>query len=781
MQNTSIKEGYLIKKSLHLSQKRKRWIVLTNDKIYSFKNKNINAQNRQKSQNPTEIFDLNLYCNVSKYKSEGFCLFQNKNKKQRVFLTTSKEQIYIDEWIECIQIAIKIQKGITGSLVFQKKHYTRKQMQHIYDKTVDFKKAGKMLFGDNDEDKCRKRSKNRKHFAGQASVMGKYDLTLAYGITTTFYKTKKNYKQFQKTINKQFKSLKQHLVNGYDVIIPHPCKTDKYYQLFEHNIGTGIANLDTNYLRYIDNKIGELKQYASSIKYVDYYNYNYQPIERVGYAQKKYIDQCDVHIYEKKIERKHKRLTAPKVNKCLKLKRNEDRNNMKLEMMFQTCIKIIIVLLIGLLLFVIYYYKYNLIAVVIEIIQMLLTAGWNVCEYIQSIIYVMCNFVYMVAYNILQTLHYIYYYIYTCKYRICESIWWSVMMSTPFIGGIIFIDLKQSLWEWQENDKIWKPYKEKMCRKIETLNTNESYQFIENNNHQTYKITKLSHNSATQINISTYVIRNVKRNSNKLFKINFSTKYIVLIVFTIIVTLFDFIIICNYLNDLRLYLVLYTAAKYTLITFYHYIHLITENICYYVMNYTYSFMVLSVVFVILFCFIFKSTNNYNHVLIKLFHPDISTLFYKTVDKNKWKIIKIENVENNYLWNRFCNAKKKMDSRSNEKHLFHGTRGGQHTMNKIINEGFKSNFTKVAYYGEGSYLARDASYSIGYSHNINGVYKMFMCKVICGKSCLGKSSIKLHNWPVCDSLVDNMYNPSIYVIREDERIYPMCVIHFKKLC
>ena len=65
--------------------------------------------------------------------------------------------------------------------------------------------------------------------------------------------------------------------------------------------------------------------------------------------------------------------------------------------------------------------------------------------------------------------------------------------------------------------------------------------------------------------------------------------------------------------------------------------------------------------------------------------------------------------------------------------------------------------------------------------------MFLCKVICGESCYGNSKYELKSWPkkahgsglIYDSLVDNTYNPSIFVIHEDKRAYPMFVIQFEK--
>merc|ERR1712113_1024761 len=89
------------------------------------------------------------------------------------------------------------------------------------------------------------------------------------------------------------------------------------------------------------------------------------------------------------------------------------------------------------------------------------------------------------------------------------------------------------------------------------------------------------------------------------------------------------------------------------------------------------------------------------------------------------------------------------------------------------------------YGMGTYFARDSKYSIDYAVNNNGIYQMFQCKVICGESHRGSSSYSLKSWPkktnglLYDTLVDNVGNPSIYVIHQNVRAYPMYIIHFKK--
>eukprot|EP01084_Bolivina_argentea_P008005 14982_1 len=95
--NVIIIDGYLEKKSIHLKQFRKRWIVLRNDnKIYSYKN-SLNISN------PTEIIDLH-YCEdiiaSQKNESNGFKLIFGK--KERVFVAaTNNDQI--TKWIRYIR------------------------------------------------------------------------------------------------------------------------------------------------------------------------------------------------------------------------------------------------------------------------------------------------------------------------------------------------------------------------------------------------------------------------------------------------------------------------------------------------------------------------------------------------------------------------------------------------------------------------------------------------------------------------------------------------------
>eukprot|EP01084_Bolivina_argentea_P006907 13044_1 len=165
---------------------------------------------------------------------------------------------------------------------------------------------------------------------------------------------------------------------------------------------------------------------------------------------------------------------------------------------------------------------------------------------------------------------------------------------------------------------------------------------------------------------------------------------------------------------------------------------------------------------------------------------ISNQFHKTV--KDWKIIKIEAVQNANLWDKYCNTKQILiktigAEHVNERYLFHGTR--QNIIPTIITQGCRKEFSTTAAYGEGTYFARDASYSVNYSQEINGIKKFFLCKVICGKMCVGSGSYKLDLWPKqsnglrYDSLVNRLNDPSIFVIHNDVRVYPMYIIHYKR--
>eukprot|EP01084_Bolivina_argentea_P040960 75587_1 len=163
-------------------------------------------------------------------------------------------------------------------------------------------------------------------------------------------------------------------------------------------------------------------------------------------------------------------------------------------------------------------------------------------------------------------------------------------------------------------------------------------------------------------------------------------------------------------------------------------------------------------------------------------------FRKTVTDRQ--IVKVESVENIMLYEKYWNARKRLiklvgENNLNERNVFHGT-NNLDAMIKIQREGFRKEFTQRAVYGEGTYFAKNSSYSVGFSCKGNdGVNQMLQCKVMMGISAKGKKQYTLRTWPqkndgnglMYDSLVDDQQNPTKFVIHENDRAYPMFIIHF----
>ena len=171
------------------------------------------------------------------------------------------------------------------------------------------------------------------------------------------------------------------------------------------------------------------------------------------------------------------------------------------------------------------------------------------------------------------------------------------------------------------------------------------------------------------------------------------------------------------------------------------------------------------------------------------HPAniVITDFYRTCPKKE--VIKVEAMQNQYLWNGYLSARQNMiylmgEENLNEKTLWHGTNTVD-AMKSIQIEGFRHEFNENGNFGRGTYFASNAQGAIGYSCKENGISKIFACRAITGNSCIGNNNYDFGSWPRTengkgreyDSLVDNLINPSIFVIQEDHNVYPMYVIHF----
>ena len=91
------------------------------------------------------------------------------------------------------------------------------------------------------------------------------------------------------------------------------------------------------------------------------------------------------------------------------------------------------------------------------------------------------------------------------------------------------------------------------------------------------------------------------------------------------------------------------------------------------------------------------------------------------------------------------------------------------------------------YGKGVYFARDSSYSNRYAApDGNGHRRMYLTRVLTGEYTFGNSSMvvppakntQINQHVLFDSTVDNVANPSIFVVYTDAQNYPAYVITYK---
>ena len=120
------------------------------------------------------------------------------------------------------------------------------------------------------------------------------------------------------------------------------------------------------------------------------------------------------------------------------------------------------------------------------------------------------------------------------------------------------------------------------------------------------------------------------------------------------------------------------------------------------------------------------------------YREIEGLFRSTMPS--YHIEKIERVQNESLWKRFRDCKRRMEEHlpsAGEKKLFHGTK---QTNPKDIysgDAGFDIRHSGTGMWGVGSYFAVNASYSQGYSYQkrvldqSNPLHQMFVAKVLTG--------------------------------------------------
>jgi len=176
--------------------------------------------------------------------------------------------------------------------------------------------------------------------------------------------------------------------------------------------------------------------------------------------------------------------------------------------------------------------------------------------------------------------------------------------------------------------------------------------------------------------------------------------------------------------------------------------------------------------------------------LPLYNAIVSKFLHEIQDEN-YEVLNIQCLQNRFLWQMY-QTKRKCFSETlgpngiNERYLWHGS--SQDIISKICVQGFLRDFSTTTLHGRGIYFAKDCEYSIQTRYaqpDKNKIQQVLLCRVLLGQSCQGISSYKMPpSKPNSDihyeSMIDNIYNPSIFVISKDYQAYPEFIITFRKL-
>ncbi|XP_039218127.1 protein mono-ADP-ribosyltransferase PARP12-like [Crotalus tigris] len=171
------------------------------------------------------------------------------------------------------------------------------------------------------------------------------------------------------------------------------------------------------------------------------------------------------------------------------------------------------------------------------------------------------------------------------------------------------------------------------------------------------------------------------------------------------------------------------------------------------------------------------------------YHEIKILFEKTMQD--YVIHRLQRIQNPSLWQVFQWQKEQMKKLNrgkeiDERLLFHGTNTSH--LYDICGQNFDWRIcgTHGTLYGKGSYFARDACYSHAYCKSKSQTKAMFVARVLVGDYAQGKASyVRPPPRPnqsngFYDSCVDDVLNPSIFVIFEKYQIYPAYIVEYEEL-
>ncbi|XP_015275431.1 PREDICTED: poly [ADP-ribose] polymerase 14-like [Gekko japonicus] len=179
-------------------------------------------------------------------------------------------------------------------------------------------------------------------------------------------------------------------------------------------------------------------------------------------------------------------------------------------------------------------------------------------------------------------------------------------------------------------------------------------------------------------------------------------------------------------------------------------------------------------------------------LVKKVELQKSSEEYQDIVKNfirtggGFKILKVERIQNRYLWVSYCWKRSWMDKKNpegvqNERILYHGT--CPENSRSIQEIGFKSACRKVGLYGQGIYFAKNADRSAFYAKpDSEGHRFVFQTRVLTGEYTGGGEKMVLPPMKPggkgrYDSLVDVLSKPATFVTFFDDHAYPEYLITF----
>ncbi|KAK6179279.1 hypothetical protein SNE40_011678 [Patella caerulea] len=162
-------------------------------------------------------------------------------------------------------------------------------------------------------------------------------------------------------------------------------------------------------------------------------------------------------------------------------------------------------------------------------------------------------------------------------------------------------------------------------------------------------------------------------------------------------------------------------------------------------------------------------------------------------EEKFVVRSIDRIENVELWRAFLEAKaalnRKLKRPIEDIRLYHGT--DINIVDAIARQGFDCRLagTRVGTkFGKGGYFAKTSHFSNRYCNKDDKERKMFVARALLGDSIMGHPSyarppLKDPSNPssdLYDSCVDNMVNPMIFVLFNNNQVYPEYIITYRPI-